>query len=146
MPYLNVIKDCGYADDKGCNFKYKTFKGLRRDLNNRYRFILNDGTLIASEIKVLERQKYVRVYVDINGEKGPNILGRDIFVFIYYIYTVDNKNFKGLFLPECALLSRDRILNDSWGCNRKSETSDSGICCAELIRRDGWQIKEDYPW
>ena len=145
IPYLNIMKDCGYSNNMGCNFQYKTFKGKKNNLNYMYRFILNDGTLVASSISVTNSVKYIRVFIDVNGEKSPNIMGRDVFAFIYYIHTIGNK-LKGIFVPECHLINRKSILTDSWGCNKKSDGLYSGICCAELIMQDGWQIKKDYPW
>ena len=40
-------------------------------------------------------------------------------------------------------------LNGTAGPNTFGEDcsgSGSGYCCSEKIRRDGWKIKEDYPW
>ena len=81
------------------------------------------------------------IYLDVNGKNGPNRIGRDIFMLIYYLqgrlagtvhpYSVNN-------------LSREAILSDSheFNCNKNR----IGSRCAGLIIIDGWQIKKDYPW
>jgi len=70
--------------------------------------------------------------VDINGSKKPNRLGRDIFFF------KPNKN--NGFWPECSTSNYEEIQDNC------SKNKAGGQCCAEKIRRDGWQIKDDYPW
>ena len=73
-----------------------------------------------------------KVLVDLNGTKQPNVLGKDIFYF--------NSDFKnGIVKFNCTESSIDFI-------NQNCSSSGLGTCCGEKIRRDGWQIKDDYPW
>ena len=84
-PYLNIIKDCE-VDKTGC-----IYSGMYKSLNNNdlgnyqsstsyYKLLLHDGTAIAFKDGGNDRQD-VWAYFDINGEKGPNKLGIDLFVF-----------------------------------------------------------------
>ena len=87
--YLKYQKTCGR--NKGCfpNVTYKSVTGngyskWEDDTTYRSRAILTDGTLIMFNKNVItenENYIYAQIYVDINGFKGPNQLGRDFFYF-----------------------------------------------------------------
>ena len=75
---------------------------------------------------------YMSVTVDINGINPPNMYGKDVFLF----YVNFNNN---IVKPYCATNSTDYI-------NNNCKKNNIGDCCADKIIRDGWQIKDDYPW
>lgn len=88
--YLKYQKTCGR--NKGCfpNVTYKSVTGngyskWEDDTTNRSRAILTDGTLIMFNKSAMWEGEgnylYAQIYVDINGFKGPNQLGRDFFYF-----------------------------------------------------------------
>ena len=68
------------------------------------------------------------LYVDINGGKGPNRYGKDVFVYI--------RNESGIINPYLINLK-----DISTRCNRQT-----GDGCAAKIMKDGWRIADDYPW
>ncbi len=72
------------------------------------------------------------VYIDINGMKKPNMFGKDVFVF-----EIDFQN--GIVRPG-GNNSSEFAINNS--CSKSGD----GISCAAKILRDGWKIKNDYPW
>lgn len=126
-PYLKIIKycssysDCGYASN---NIKFLTGNpslSLIYDSNSRTPVSLADGSVlvvIGGTIKL--------IYIDINGGKGPNQYGKDIFRFI-----VDaNKGF----MPE------------NYASGDDCRNSGDGLYCAAKIIHDSWQIKDDYSW
>lgn len=101
-PNLTYTKVC--YDGKDCWHKGHTY-GLNKDLvyaskdgaigNGIVKVILNDGTYLnidaysSSDISSyfgvdITSSAGIVVYFDINGEKGPNVLGRDIYVAVYY--------------------------------------------------------------
>ncbi|MBR6099333.1 type II secretion system protein [bacterium] len=92
---------------------------------------LQDGScwFIADTKRANSSQIMTNVMIDINGNKNPNRLGRDVFVLSI------NQNGKisgyapGWYQSECKP-----------GNNR------AGEACAAKIIEDGWQIKKDYPW
>jgi hypothetical protein len=67
---------------------------------------------------------------DLNNSKGPNVRGRDLFYFI--------RTDKGV-MPQCYNYSMESVNNE---CSKTGQ----GTCCAAKIARDGWEIKDDYPW
>lgn len=89
--YLKYQKTCGR--NKGCfpNVTYKSVTGngyskWEDDTTDRSRAILTDGTLIMFNKSAMRggnegNYLYAQIYVDINGFKGPNQLGRDFFYF-----------------------------------------------------------------
>lgn len=89
--YLKYQKTCGR--NKGCfpNVTYKSVTGngyskWENDTTDRSRAILTDGTLIMFNKSAMWGENegnylYAQIYVDINGFKGPNQLGRDFFYF-----------------------------------------------------------------
>ena len=72
------------------------------------------------------------VYVDVNGTKGPNVYGKDVFVF--YIDFDSNQVY-----PYGAYNSYTSI-------NSNCTAQKTGVYCAAKIMRDGWKIKDDYQW
>ena len=72
------------------------------------------------------------IHVDVNGTKLPNIMGKDVFYF--KIDFDDNQVY-----PYGASSTYSKITSS---CSTQS----SGLMCAAKIMRDGWQIKDDYPW
>jgi len=72
------------------------------------------------------------IYLDVNGIKPPNTLGKDVFRFI-----VDfDKN---------IVRGHSYNKSDSF-INSNCSTGGTGEACSEKIIRDGWEIKDDYPW
>ena len=117
--------------------------------------VLNSGAIIyisnsspsSSATSLRNSLKQKGFAVDTNGLKGPNKIGRDLFFFF-----LDGEN--GMVFPrscddtESATVerSRDELKNgpsaEDYQCNK----SGRGMWCAALIIKDGWQIKDDYPW
>ena len=95
---------------------------------------------------------HIKVSIDINGAKIPNQYGRDVFVFS--IFPFDERS-KGKLVPgsndQCGgggihnNFSRDGLVTS--GCATcKSDHTGYGFGCAAVIMKDGWVIKDDYPW
>lgn len=85
--------------------------------------------------------------VDVNGYKKPNKFGRDLFMIcisqdkgVVPHYWDDNQD------PVWTQRSREQLMKgpskESYNCSKKAR----GMWCGALIMRDGWQIKDDYPW
>lgn len=73
---------------------------------------------------------YVAVYVDINGNKNPNTIGKDIFAFVF--------TEKG-FVPA----GRDKTDEE---VNADCSSTGKGYFCFEKIMRNGWEIPEENRW
>ena len=97
--YLNNVKECGSSG--GCfeqlqNSGYKWLKGggstntWNLSVNDYRTLITADGSQIlfthksddCSLIDTGSNGMCARITVDINGAKGPNIIGRDVFYFV----------------------------------------------------------------
>ena len=98
------------------------------------------------------RKTHLKISIDINGNKLPNQYGRDVFVFSIFPFSEQSR---GKVVPgtndQCGNgaihneLTRERLTTS--GCATcKSDYTGYGYGCAALIMKDGWQIKDDYPW
>ena len=96
-PYLKIIEDCGVGEKSDCapgdNGKFKDLTGRKRtedfSSSDYYSFRLNDGTAVAIQLKtkaecISSESSCMNFYIDTNGKKHPNTLGKDIFYFDGY--------------------------------------------------------------
>jgi len=118
---LSVAKDCGTGSGCFSQGSLKSLSGadenVSRDGSNFYKFILADGVQVnISEIWVNTNCSFndfgtydacARIQVDLNGAKGPNTIGRDVFLFAL------KEN--GLFPYGCDDLSYCASYQ-GWGC------------------------------
>ena len=154
IPYLKVARVCENNNTSDCNYLISKLNGQSfnnyKSFGHSYRFYLVDGTFVcvaANDYSNLHDKK-VNIFFDINGQKNPNKLGRDVFSLEYFIkpndINVSVKEHEGKLLPSYFNRSRDTLLGTEAGdyCNKDK----SGIACLALIFIDGWEIKDDYPW
>ena len=94
--------------------------------------------------------KGVWFFIDINGLKKPNIVGRDIFRFRLCID--DGNNAKNYALnpygADRKLYYKNDLINgnSNGGCNKDNSSRYAGDTCAALIMYNNWEITKDYPW
>ena len=143
LPYFNVLKIC-YSPEE-CSytskFPYTELSGAQSALQfsgekNRIPFITNDGIVYIISIAIggdanTPGEKSSLIYIDINGSKKPNVIGKDVFVF----QRVNGKGILPLYYDKS-----ENAINSS--C---SKTSNGNACAAKLIR-NGWKFSEDYPF
>lgn len=96
----------------------------------KWKFIYDEDGNKVSQIAQYNTSQMVMV--DINGPKNPNMLGKDVFMFIV---NFDNSTVR----PQCYDWSSSAIAAN---CSKNGP----GACCAAKIIADGWEIKDDYPW
>ena len=89
----------------------------------------DDGNLISQTAKYSSVQT---VYVDLNGIKPPNTIGKDVFIFQVFF----DKNIVRPF-------GYDKTQAE---INSNCSLSGAGVYCAAKIINDGWKMKKDYPW
>ena len=87
--------------------------------------------------------QFVTFTIDLNCEKRPNIIGRDVFD----IATVRDTG-RGTFkmeppLPMGRNESRQTLIDN---CKRANYGGGFPNRCFTLFVYDGWQFKDDYPW
>ena len=132
-PYIKVLKLCN--NYRECNYnnmspwKFLNNEGCQAGIhtnNNSITFMMPDGTVILYMAFVNEGgYDTTHTIVDLNGPKGPNKFGRDVFRF-------DREKGKG-FVPTTS--------NTNY-CSINS----NGVGCAQKIMEDGWEIAPNYPW
>lgn len=129
-PYLKVTKDCGCGDTvKGC-----WTSDVTKALNGKTGNCSGAGYLGAQVCSVrladgmnLEfdvwsgaySKSFAMFYVDINGDKGPNMFGRDVFQF-----DVDSE--KGTIIPHSGIE----------GCDKTSTALTAGLGCAAKVLKE----------
>ncbi len=91
---------------------------------------------------------YKSYLVDVNGQKKPNKLGRDLFMIDVSrdLGVVPHAKNDGEEITEAKKRTRDQLRNGPSNEGYQCSKSGRGIWCAALIMADGWQIKDDYPW
>jgi len=139
-PYFKILSDC--AQKKGCwaNGTITGLSGTTNRLNefsgnfgcDKYSLSLNDGTFIVFDIyedlTVLgiandfpaNTNTTMAFFVDLNGKRKPNQVGKDIFAFAL--------NKKGI-VPA-------GINNNSENCSKSIKTYNSGIDCAAKVLQE----------
>ncbi len=146
--YISYIKTEELSSDsnyyKSLNM-YDQFKGLNSGLFVVY---LNDGTLFFyDECSDL-------VVYDVNGEKGPNTYGRDLFYF--FLLTGVDSYYQMIYMSHVNTVYCSRLLNAN-GSEYKPYTTRSELInrcknkeqnsgCSRLLENDGWEFKDDYPY
>lgn len=113
--------------------------------------ILSDGTILW-----FNNNAQIHVSVDINGTKGPNKQGVDLFNF--FLDFEDKRNL-GNFYPSGYAFAKKEENADKFGdiyvygnrekmiqyCSDKKLLYGNSGTCALLIMNDGWRVSEDYP-
>ncbi len=131
--HFRVVQECDNMDNCFAD-EYKSMKGavMTSYARERKSFVLASGASIRPTY-TLEGNKLINIAVDTNGQKGPNIAGRDLFWLYVYNngliddYPVNNTinapltkeqredNFNNLCLgtsPDSGCFGK--ILNDNW--------------------------------
>ncbi|MDD3437467.1 MAG: hypothetical protein PHC64_09985, partial [Candidatus Gastranaerophilales bacterium] len=139
-PYLKIIKYCETADDCGYDNSnpWKRPNGAPAGLGavfplSRTTVVLANGSILVVVSYAGQTGSLAKyIFVDTNGSKKPNQYGKDGFFF-------ELEEGKGLMPYRYSVLTETEINNNC------SKNGDGGYCSAKLMR-DGWQIKNDYPW
>lgn len=166
IPYLKIVKKCEGAE---C-ISTDDFHGYYQLNGSKYTqidksYILSNGMILMKDAAGISLG-FIVYMIDINGNKRPNKMGRDIFSF--YLFNHDTlteashknvtKDIKSNLYPGSLdekgmphyYESRDYIMSSAShrGCNKQSAGGHSGIgsACAVVIMKDGWEISKDYPW
>ena len=85
------------------------------------------------------------IWYDINGEKGPNEKGRDIFVFILCKNGGCNFNSNQVRGFYCAPTGEQFPTHGELIDNCKNYRTDGGNYCTILLEQNGYEFPKDYP-
>mgnify|MGYP001063409936 CR=1 FL=1 len=92
--YFKVVQDCG-ADKSPCFPEHTVYKKLSGAENSvwvgKRHFVLASGASIGTFYRGDQDSLICEFWIDINGNKGPNVVGRDLFVlYLYEDGTIDD--------------------------------------------------------
>lgn len=128
---------------------YKTVRtGTNHVVSNAFYLVLADGMLLRTS---KWNNETLMLIVDINGKKGPNKTGRDLFSFTICLKTKPNRVITYTQYCDRSLEYRAMargVRGTSGQCNPQASGGKigPGSYCSRLIELDGWEIKDDYPW
>lgn len=143
-PYMKIAQVCNPATDCGyeSNVAWRYLNGgggAYASLNHggRTPFLTFDGVVYAYSAFAagsgsISGDNDRVIIVDINGAEKPNQFGKDVF-FLYRIEEEDS------IIPYGADKTDGEI-------RRSCSKTGDGFYCAALIRANGWEIPNSYPW
>lgn len=145
VPYLNIAKDCRNDNCEAYNFYRQNGTTIWGEFSPF--FILKDGTLIALidiDNSVPNPYGNIRIRYDINGVKGPNIAGKDIFTLGVYKNAETGSYDLG---TESFSINKKDINNLIRLCKNETSSGMGGLdYCSGWIYSNGFKIPKDYPW
>lgn len=106
-------------------------------VNNRTAIVFSDGSIMS-----IKTGACYDIYYDINGEKGPNQQGRDVFLFILCLKkgdcNVESNQVRAFY---CAATgtpfpTHEQIINNC---------KDNRIQCTILLEQNSYEFPKDYP-
>ncbi len=147
--YFKIVQDCGDDQTPCFSDSYKKIAGTDAAVTCAHNcMVLANGAAIGTANEFLSGQTIIaQIVVDINGQKGPNILGRDAFSLFLYKNGViddltsadisDDTNYEWGF-ASAPLTKEQRDANFTFGC----ESSDGGRWhgCFGKILNDNWEM------
>ncbi|MBP3924292.1 type II secretion system protein [bacterium] len=147
-PYMKITKYC--IDRAGCwndgtymlsGSKYAWDQGNIGMGYNVITFITSDGYFVNIDAFTEnsygrfgfnnDGQHYLIFFVDVNGAKRPNIVGKDVYVFA--------------FAKDRGFITPGRDLEDS-AVDSNCSNNGTGLYCTEKIIRSGWQTNKVNFW
>ena len=106
--------------------------------SNMTQLYLSNGAIVVVLVRYGEDDSSygtAEFHIDINGYKGPNVWGKDVFRIALNDYPNKGKYIFGN--PDGH--SRAFLL-------REHCTKTTAYECAAVLMMDGWEFKDDYPW
>jgi len=143
-PYIKIMTlcktnaDCGYSSEFPISYMNGTkalYSSLRYKDIGRLPFITMDGVLYAYSINttgMVDTDNDKMIIIDINGGEKPNQHGRDVF-FFYRDEDADS------IIPYGSDKSREEV-------NQSCSKTGDGRYCAVLVKENGWEFPNNYPW
>ena len=129
--YFKVVKECDTLE--GCFAdEYKRLNGESGNFGQNKAFVLANGASIRTTFTEGANNGDLNVYfaIDVNGLKGPNILGRDcFFVFVYNNGIIDDQ---GTSAPLSTEERETRFEEDCFGNGTAG--------CFGKILNDNWEM------
>lgn len=163
LPYVETIEECERSTKCYKDYPLAIDRKTKLMINGKF-YILKDGSFLGISRSSPSGKVF---YIDINGAKGPNFAGRDIFFFYYVnkktILYMDSNGcndnlsklesglypggYSSCYIPFTNYPRTILLGNSDRTCSKNANNiNESGDACAALIMLDGWKIEKDYPW
>ena len=154
IPYMKVEIDCsGDANNNRCtSVDRKTIIGKIDTWNSKTRtdvvtFKTKDNMLFSL---FTTTPVHIVIAVDINGDKAPNTIGKDIFWVGVFFQNNNNhyyrKGSSGVYLWGSGNTREYLMRTSQDACKKEDTIGIEGGSCAAVILLDGWKISKEYPW
>lgn len=158
MPYLSgasygerkTAKAWGYPE----GLSYPTGKVLMPPNATPTAIVLKNGVHMfpSTMYSTREEKKYFYAFsffIDINGPAKPNVLGKDLFV-MQQLFDAVGPHLFGEYMWERNVYTGQFFYSEPPTREQLLEHCKDGDnmvrACGALIKKDGWKIKDDYPW
>ena len=133
--YFKTVQKCDNSLTPCFDDNYKTLNGGGVNFSNGTSYVLASGSAIRF-ILAASGDKIGQFGVDINGKKGPNILGRDLFfIALYKDGTLDDFDVNDGTIP----LTEERR-NSIYTSDCQGSGNVSGWGCFGKILNDNWEM------
>lgn len=164
LPNIKTLRVCTPTSAECWAEKTYTLDGHERNVHNSANQDFDNSFIAAAGYSVHYWVHMVGnggwLFIDVNGPKKPNIIGKDIFPFIMsWGNATQNPSAKadrcqgyklGLYPSglACKILpTREELINgETYNCKKGTNHSLAGYNCSALIMYDNWEIAKDYPW
>ena len=140
LPYFDVLKNCGATTETGCHAEKITFLNGEEYTDNfntteYYKIVTSDGISWAYSKygDTSSPTVWGIFYVDVNGLKGPNRYGRDIFAFHVYPSNLGIKPYGSYGINNSSDASPMPTSTIDADCN----TSEQGNFCTAKVLAEG---------
>ena len=140
LPHLQVAENCKYTTNCKINYAFKkkdntSWVDLKTNTTH-YKFVLNDGTVFALNVVpscVENNSRCIDVHFDVNGSKGPNKWGLDIFTLEVFPFTNDvmPRGFRNNTSYNAATGTWPEIAKSQ--IDSKCTTGDGSYCGAKIL-------------
>lgn len=167
LPNIKTLKTC-FPSSNECwsgevySIDNKKQSYLSNTYSGHYSFVSSSGYSVYYWLHATGTGGWF--FIDINGLKKPNRIGRDVFPFTIQWISKDAEHVEGDSVCSAPISrmrlglfpvgggcipsnSREELKENTYGgCKKGSNFRDAGYLCGALIMFDGWEIKKDYPW
>ncbi len=135
LPHLSIVHIDTSGNSKICIASSTNYPVYYLADGSSFQFAYS-GTVSLGKCQVRQ------ILYDVNGDKGPNSYGKDIFAFhIAQNITYQYKKFSSY--PTRIKYTNDTNISK---CNQVIKNNFANLYyCTYLIQENGWKIPEDYP-
>lgn len=133
--YFKIVQECDSMSDCFADSYRKMDGTITNSWGSNYKsFVLASGASVRP-IYSLEGNKIINVAVDVNGPKGPNIVGRDLFwLYVYTNSLIDDAPTEASSNAPLTKDQRDELFDSN--CVKTSSISG----CFGKILNDNWEM------